>query len=105
PVRVETVRREAIVPDRERLREERLRGTAPQGDARPDRHVLADSPVPHGLVAQGLHGLLLRHELEHLLRLHELLACLADAHVDYDFLDPNVAHAAHGPTYIAETAV
>src|SRR5207245_11648191 len=100
PVRVETVRREAIVPDRERFREERLRATAPQGDARPDRHVPADAPAPHGLVAQGLHGLLLRHDLEHLLRLHELLAGPADAHVADDVLDPDVLHASPRPTWI-----
>ena len=49
-------------------------------------------------MAQGLHGLLFRHELEDLLRLHELLARLADADVDHDLLDPDVAHARHGPT-------
>src|SRR2546427_10568997 len=53
PVRVETVRREAIVPDREGFREEPLRGPAPNADAGPDRHVSGVAPVPHRPAAPG----------------------------------------------------
>src|SRR6266540_2895680 len=92
------VGREAIVPYRERVLEERLRGIAPQGDAGADRHIPSNAPVPDGAVAERLHGLLLRDEPEDLLRLDELLPGLSDADVDHDLLDSDVPHSRHRPT-------
>src|SRR3989442_14995218 len=104
PPRVETVARKAIVPDREGFRQERLRGAAAQRDAGPDRHVPTDAPIPDRLMTEGLPRLLFRDQPEDLLRLHEFLSRLADADVDHDLLDPDVAHARHGPPYSADTS-
>src|SRR2546426_6096119 len=55
-------------------------------------------------MTEGLHRLLFRDQLDDLLRLHEFLPRLADADVDHDLLDPDVAHARHGPPYSADTS-
>src|SRR5207245_10621097 len=98
PGRAEAMARGPVVPVRRRLFQDLLRRRSAERDTGPDRHVPADTPVADGAVTQRLNRLLLRHEPEHLLRLDELLAGLAHADVDHDFLDPDVPHARHGPT-------
>src|SRR3989442_3956807 len=105
PPRVETVARKAIVPDRERFRQQRLRGAAAQRDPGPDRHVPTDAPIPDRLMTEGLHRLLFRDQLYDFVGLHECVYRIADAYVDHDLLDPDVANALHSPAYVAVTSI
>src|SRR2546429_4864650 len=101
PPRVETVARKAIVPNRERFRQERLGGAAAQRDPCPDRHVPTDAPIPDRLMTEGLHRLLFRAQLEDLLRLLAFFPGLAAADVDPDLSGPDVGPPRRVPTLAA----
>src|SRR3989449_2258890 len=104
PQGVEAVRREPIVPDRQRLPEELVRLRTSQGHAGADGHVPTDAPVADRAPAQRLDGLLPRDDLEDLHRLQELLPRLAHADVHDDLLHgdrPHRVRVRHAFTSIA----